>query len=127
MQGGQEANGKEVEGFGALAQNKGAKSVLATLWPIADASTAQLMQILYLSRQKEHLSKAEALRQAQLALLNGSTPIALSTAGESHRSLKLVKSSIQTSESDITFHTNPDAPFAHPYFWAPFILMGNWL
>jgi CHAT domain-containing protein len=24
------------------------------------------------------------------------------------------------------FETDPKAPFAHPYFWAPFILIGNW-
>jgi CHAT domain-containing protein len=24
------------------------------------------------------------------------------------------------------FKADPKAPFAHPYFWAPFILMGNW-
>lgn len=22
---------------------------------------------------------------------------------------------------------DPDRPYAHPYYWAPFILMGNWL
>jgi CHAT domain-containing protein len=21
----------------------------------------------------------------------------------------------------------PDAPYTHPYYWAPFILLGNWL
>ena len=25
------------------------------------------------------------------------------------------------------FTPSPSQPFAHPYFWAPFILMGNWL
>ena len=32
-------DGKEVEGFGVLAQRQGAKAVIATLWPVADAST----------------------------------------------------------------------------------------
>lgn len=27
----------------------------------------------------------------------------------------------------VAFVPNPEAPFAHPYYWAPFILMGNWL
>lgn len=105
--------------------------MLATLWPIADASTAQLMQILYRSRQQQHLSKAEALRQAQLVLLHGGkaqhagTPVAPSAAAE--RSLKRVKTDEQNSTASTPFQTNPNAPFAHPYFWAPFILMGNWL
>jgi CHAT domain-containing protein len=25
------------------------------------------------------------------------------------------------------YRTDPSAPYAHPFFWAPFILMGNWL
>jgi len=33
--GGTGANGKEVEGFAVLAQRKGAKAVIATLWPVA--------------------------------------------------------------------------------------------
>ena len=24
------------------------------------------------------------------------------------------------------FTPDPSAPFAHPFYWAPFILMGNW-
>jgi len=72
MFGGREADGREVEGFSVLAQRKGAKGVLATLWPIADNSTAKLMQSFYHIREQMGLSKAEALRQAQLELLRGS-------------------------------------------------------
>jgi len=25
------------------------------------------------------------------------------------------------------FALDPQAPYAHPYYWAPFFLMGNWL
>jgi CHAT domain-containing protein len=25
------------------------------------------------------------------------------------------------------FKVDTKAPYAHPYYWAPFILMGNWL
>ena len=24
------------------------------------------------------------------------------------------------------FNADPKKPFAHPYYWAPFILIGNW-
>jgi len=34
-----EHHGAEIEGLGAIAQQAGAKAVLATLWPVADAST----------------------------------------------------------------------------------------
>jgi len=87
--GGRDAQGKEIEGFGVLAQQQGAKAVLATLWPVVDASTAALMAEMYRRRQAQSLTKIEALRQAQLSLLSTSK-------------------------------------YAHPHYWAPFILMGNW-
>jgi CHAT domain-containing protein len=86
--GGRDEKGREIEGFGVIAQQQGAKAVLATLWPVADRSTAELMSDLYRRRQTLSLSKAEALRQSQVALLEGK--------------------------------------YAHPFYWAPFILMGNW-
>jgi CHAT domain-containing protein len=42
--------------------------VLASLWPVADASTAELMRTFYRARQTG-LPTAEALQQAQRALL----------------------------------------------------------
>ncbi len=119
MQGGREANGREVEGFGTLAQNKGAKSVLATLWQIADASTPELMRRIYLGRKDGKLTKAEALRQAQLALLRGATG---GSSAEGSRGAKLKGA----PEAKASFQPDPKAPYAHPYYWAPFILMGNW-
>jgi CHAT domain-containing protein len=99
--GGKDANGQEIEGFGALAQKQGARGVIATLWPVADESTGLLMQNFYRLRESGRLTKAEALRQAQLAMIAGRGPAA-SGAEAGPR-------------------------YAHPYFWAPFILMGNWL
>lgn len=87
--GGRDAQGREIEGFGVIAQQQGAKAVLATLWPVADQSTALLMADLYKQRQSQRLTKIEALRQAQLGLL-------------------------------------AQPRYAHPFYWAPFILMGNW-
>lgn len=70
--GGADANGREVEGFGALAQQRGARAVMATLWPVADISTGVIMQRFYrLRADGAGMSKAEALRQAQLGLLRG--------------------------------------------------------
>ena len=66
------ANGKEVEGMAFVAQDLGAKAVVASLWPVADIGTEVLMREFYRLRQANpQWSKAEALRQAQLALLKG--------------------------------------------------------
>lgn len=119
--GGRDANGREVEGMGAIMQKKGAKSVMATLWPVADSSTARLMQDFYRLRDKQHLNKAQALRQAQLALLAG-------TSGDSGTSSERgAVRAVKGVGSAHSFTPDPKAPFAHPYYWAPFILMGNWL
>lgn len=67
--GGRDAEGVEVEGLGALALDLGAQSVAATLWKVADASTADLMQDFY-ARWTGGLPRAEALRAAQLRLLH---------------------------------------------------------
>jgi CHAT domain-containing protein len=95
--------------------------VLATLWPVADASTAALMRTLYQAHKVDHLDKADALRQAQLALLHGT--VAVADAGNAARGLARAA----TGRASGNFTVNPSAPFAHPFFWAPFILMGNWL
>ena len=64
------ANGKEMEGLAFVAQNLGAKTVLASLWPVADEGTEVLMREFYrLKEANPQWSKAEALRQAQIALL----------------------------------------------------------
>jgi CHAT domain-containing protein len=100
MGGGTDENGAEVEGFGALAQQQGAQTVLATLWPVADGSTGRFMQVVYGRRQADQAATmAAALRDAQLAFLRGTLP------GKGPR----------------------DARLAHPFYWAPYVLMGNWL
>jgi CHAT domain-containing protein len=121
----QRHNGREVEGFGAAAQNKGAASVLATLWSVADGSTGLFMREFYRRRQQEQVSKAQAMREVQLSFISGevrpdTAPVALRGAmRELPPAEKVAKSERYTPPAN--------APFAHPFFWAPFILMGNWL
>ena len=43
-------------------------SAIASLWPVSDIGTAELMKTFY-SRYREGRSKSEALRDAQLALI----------------------------------------------------------
>ncbi|HEV3467827.1 MAG TPA: CHAT domain-containing protein, partial [Pyrinomonadaceae bacterium] len=113
--GGGGADGKEVEGFAVLAQRQGAKAVVASLWPVADASTRLLMQSFYgLRNAGAGMLKAEALRRSQLALLRGEA--GAGAADASRRGLS----------DDSLRQLGTKTPYAHPYFWAPFILVGNW-
>ena len=61
---------REVLGIAGMAVQTGARSTLATLWSIDDSSTAKLMQKFYQTLTEKQVTKAEALRQAQLELLN---------------------------------------------------------
>ena len=122
---GGDAQGKEVEGFAVLAQRQGAEAIIASLWPVADASTSRLMREFYLLRD-EHpgMSKAEAIRQAQLTLLRGAEQQA--TPDEKKKRSELVSQTNDRVSNQLPFKADPKAPYAHPYFWAPFILIGNW-
>ena len=115
-----ESNGGEIKGFGRLAQEQGALSVLATLWAVADESTSKLMREFYRQRLAEPGStKASALIKAQMALLRGEIG-----AGEGRAARSKLAGEKKGVEQ--TFKTDPQRPYAHPYYWAPFILIGNW-
>ena len=115
-------DGREVECFGLLAENQGAKAILATLWSVEDSSTSLLMQEFYRQHAMD-MPKAEALRQAQIALITGKIkpvipPAWIMRKGESKRE--------DVENPEYRYDPAPQKPFAHPYFWAPFILIGNW-
>lgn len=79
-------------GLAGIAVRAGARSILATLWSVDDRSTAELMSEFYHQLGNTNVTKAEALRRAQIALWN---------------------------------HPNED--WKRPYFWASYVLVGNWL
>lgn len=56
-------------GLAGVALKAGARSAVATLWAVYDEATATLVGQFYEGLQDPSLSKAEALRQAQLKLL----------------------------------------------------------
>jgi CHAT domain-containing protein/Tfp pilus assembly protein PilF len=120
-----ENSGGEVEGLAMVMQNKGAKSILATLWPVEDQSTSTLMREFYRLRE-EKLTKAEALRQAKLGLLRGDK-IQGAHLKVAKRGVELDSATRPLADNAPAFQVDPSRPFAHPYYWAPFILMGNGL
>jgi CHAT domain-containing protein len=104
-------DGLEMDSLGMIAQQKDAEAVLATLWDVSDASTSLLMGDFYARWMKyPSQGKAEALRQAQLAFLHGSTG-ASSKVGRG---------------SQIEHDSNAKAIYSHPFYWAPFVLTGNY-
>jgi CHAT domain-containing protein len=77
-------------GIAGVAFQAGARSTIASLWNLDDESTAVLMGKFYQELADKKLGKAEALRRAQLALLQS-------------------------------------PKYKRPMFWAPYVLLGNWL
>ena len=67
-------DGREIEGLSALVQRRGAGNVIASLWPVEDRSTAQLMKTLYTSFAANHGDAALGLQRAQQALRLGKGP-----------------------------------------------------
>ncbi len=91
---------KDAElGFAGLAVKSGVKSALASLWYVSDEGTLSLMTEFY-QRLKTAPIKAEALREAQLALLKGQP--AVSAKGQ-----------------------EPNKSLSHPYYWATFTMIGS--
>ena len=84
-------------GLAGVAVNAGARSTLATLWSVADESTAKLMDKFYRQLKfntikdstKKSFNKVQALQEAQLTLMK-------------------------------------DKRYEHPHFWAPYVIVGNW-
>ncbi|NER34981.1 MAG: CHAT domain-containing protein [Oscillatoria sp. SIO1A7] len=75
-------------GLAGVAVRAGARSTLSTLWIAQDDPTTQLMLKFYEELSKPNMTKARALHNAQIWVLN---------------------------------------QYKIPYFWAPYILVGNWL
>lgn len=77
-------------GLAGVAVRAGARSTLASLWQIDDRATADFVGEFYRQLVDPTITKAEALRRAQLSVLK--TP-----------------------------------RYQEPGYWAPYILVGNWL
>lgn len=108
--GGKLGNGEEILGFGYQMQKTGARSAIASLWAVDDGGTQALMNAFYALLPSGKLTKAEVLRKAQIALITGSSPQLSQQQG---RSDNIPKSTMVS--------------LSHPYYWAPFILIGNGL
>ena len=81
---------RSAMGLAGVALRSGARSALASLWFVNDESTAELSSRFYENLIAKKLTRAAALREAQMAMI-------------------------------------ADERFAHPAYWAPFLMIGSWL
>jgi CHAT domain-containing protein len=113
------STGDELVGLTRAFIYAGTPSVVASLWKVDDSSTAHLMSSFY--KNLKTMSKVEALRQAQMQLIRG----------EGHSELLARRGVGGIGKLGETLSTQLPAPSSnsvstsHPYFWAPFILVGD--
>lgn len=121
---GNSGTGKEAEGFAYIAQSLGAKSVLASLWQVADTGTDELMIRFYKThKENPQMPKGEAFRQAQLAMLGGND---LMKSADLTANRSGVRGADNQKSNLPKFKKDDKNPFAHPHYWAAFVLIGNW-
>ncbi|MBD2294463.1 CHAT domain-containing protein [Anabaena sphaerica FACHB-251] len=110
--GDQLGDGREILGFGYQIQQTGARAAIASLWSVDDGGTQALMNAFYAVLKQGNITKAEALRQAQIAMITGN----YGNIGETRR-ISVPK----PINGDLT------AQLSHPFYWSSFILVGNGL
>ncbi len=67
-------NGQASLGLAGFAVQSGTRSAIASLWVAGDNATAQLMQLFYTELANNQISKAEALRKAQVEMQRAYAP-----------------------------------------------------
>jgi len=96
-----EGQGAEaVSGLGRAFFYAGSRSLLVSNWPVHSAATTELMTTLFSKQANDNtISRAEALRQARMELINNRT--------------------FKTPDGKEAYS------YAHPIFWAPFSIVGD--
>jgi CHAT domain-containing protein/Tfp pilus assembly protein PilF len=99
---GKVAGGEGVLGLQRAFQIAGARTTITSLWKVDDAATRRLMERFYENYWRKNMGTLEALRSAQLDMLRGELP--------------------RAAERD----DGPTDRRAPPYYWAAFVLSGDW-
>ncbi len=110
--------GDELIGLTRAFIYAGAASVIVSLWQVADVSTRFLMERFY-QELKRGTKKVEALQQAQVYVMN-------MTKDSPAKAIPAAPRGRAPSSSDLIITETTIEDFSHPYFWAPFILVGDW-
>ena len=108
---GRAAGGEGLLGLQRAFQVAGARTVVASLWKVSDEATQQLMSDFYIQLWQEHLTPIEALRQAQLHMLNGS-------GARRTRRARVGRTGARAC------HLRKLRAGTHPRFWAAWVLSG---
>ncbi|MGC5198249.1 CHAT domain-containing protein [Aphanothece microscopica] len=106
------SDGAELESFAAVAQQEGARSVVATLWPVEDASIALFMEGIYARQMSGGVPLADAITATQRGFLAGDPQV----GGLTLRAAEALEPATLQPLADFPGYT-------HPFYWAPVVLM----
>jgi CHAT domain-containing protein len=110
---GKVAGGEGVLGLQRAFQVAGARTTLTTLWQVDDEATRQLMERFYENYWRKRMPALVSLREAQLWMLHGSA---------SGKNDTEVRGGVRVRRVE-----EPKAAgYASPYYWAAFVLSGDW-
>lgn len=122
------AGGEGILGLQRSFQLAGARSVVSSLWNVNDEATNQLMQLFYTNVWTHKQSKLDALRNAQLDMLNFYDSDTHKLSAD-----KIRADRSQPVEMKLVPKKDPQASKSidrskrlSPRFWAAFQLSGDW-
>jgi CHAT domain-containing protein len=119
---GQPAVGEGMMSLQRAFQVGGARTTITSLWNVEDRATCALMIEFYKNLWEKKLGKLESLRQAQLAMMRGYDPATGTLRGPSWVSKPIEPAKPSMARARAAESGRPLPPF----FWAPFVLSGDW-
>jgi CHAT domain-containing protein len=112
--------GQGVLGLQRAFSQAAARTLVTSLWSVDDAATSVLMENFYRNLWSRHMTKVEALRQAQIAVLRQPASVLA-------RRKELTKEStgIRSASRGLEHGKAGTAEQSPPVFWAAFVLSGD--
>jgi CHAT domain-containing protein/tetratricopeptide (TPR) repeat protein len=120
---GRQAGGEGVLGLQRAFHAAGARAVVASLWKVEDAATSALMERFYANFWVKKLPKLEALRQAQLAVLNDPGMVQARRVELAQRGIG--ETAVKLPEGGRVAAPSPGDARSDPSLWAAFVLSGD--